>query len=282
MFKNAEQLTDEGFYKVHGGAWMRGQDLFVPLYEGKMVQAFEHRAASVIIATKNLFRPGQSAVTDSEQYADPTFVPEPRHFVPDPLDIWPPDLRWCIAFKDITSVTNTRTMIAALVPYCGAGHTLPVLFPPTAESIEGAVVAYRHYAPFLCANLNSFVYDFCARQKVHNNHLAWYVVEQLPVVPEDWFHQRIGRRPIDDMVHEEVVALTYTAHDMTAFARDQGYEGPPFEWDEEDRLRRRARLDALFFYCTAWIQTRPPTCSTSFQSFDARRNKRLAAIVPRI
>jgi hypothetical protein len=35
---------------------------------------------------------------------------------------------------------------------------------------------------------------------------------------------------------------------MAAFARGQGYDGPPFRWDEEDRLRRRARLDALFFH----------------------------------
>ena len=36
---------------------------------------------------------------------------------------------------------------------------------------------------------------------------------------------------------------------MAGFARDQGYEGPPpFRWDEEDRLRRRARLDVLFFH----------------------------------
>ena len=35
---------------------------------------------------------------------------------------------------------------------------------------------------------------------------------------------------------------------MAAFARDQGYDGPPFAWDEEDRLRRRARLDAVFFH----------------------------------
>ncbi len=35
---------------------------------------------------------------------------------------------------------------------------------------------------------------------------------------------------------------------MAAFARDEGYDGPPFRWDEEDRLRRRARLDAVFFH----------------------------------
>jgi hypothetical protein len=45
-----------------------------------------------------------------------------------------------------------------------------------------------------------------------------------------------------------VLHLSYTADDMGAFARDQGYDRPPFRWDEEDRLRRRARLDALFFH----------------------------------
>jgi hypothetical protein len=34
---------------------------------------------------------------------------------------------------------------------------------------------------------------------------------------------------------------------MEPFARDMGYEGKPFKWDEDDRARRRARLDALYF-----------------------------------
>ena len=52
----------------------------------------------------------------------------------------------------------------------------------------------------------------------------------------------------EDVIREDVLHLTYTAHDMEAFARDEGYEGPPFRWDDEDRLRRRARLDAVFFH----------------------------------
>ena len=49
-------------------------------------------------------------------------------------------------------------------------------------------------------------------------------------------------------MREDVLHLTYTAHDMAPFARDLGYAGPPFAWDEEDRPRRRARLDAVFFH----------------------------------
>lgn len=52
----------------------------------------------------------------------------------------------------------------------------------------------------------------------------------------------------------EVLALTYTAHDMADFARDLGYVDttgavkPPFVWDHDDRAHRMARLDALFMH----------------------------------
>ena len=50
----AQQLEDEGFYPVQGNHWKRGADTYVPLYEGKMVQAFDHRAASVVVNPENL------------------------------------------------------------------------------------------------------------------------------------------------------------------------------------------------------------------------------------
>ena len=45
-----------------------------------------------------------------------------------------------------------------------------------------------------------------------------------------------------------MLRLSYTAHDLAPFARDLGYDGPPFLWDEDDRRHRMARLDALFFH----------------------------------
>ena len=45
-----------------------------------------------------------------------------------------------------------------------------------------------------------------------------------------------------------MLELTYTAHDMAPFARDLGYDGPPFVWDKEKRRHLRARLDALYFH----------------------------------
>ena len=35
---------------------------------------------------------------------------------------------------------------------------------------------------------------------------------------------------------------------MAPFARDLGYDGPPFLWNQEERRHLRARLDALYFH----------------------------------
>ena len=50
------------------------------------------------------------------------------------------------------------------------------------------------------------------------------------------------------MSNEAELELTYTAHDMEPFARELGYVGQPFKWNEEDRRHLRARLDALYFH----------------------------------
>ena len=49
-------------------------------------------------------------------------------------------------------------------------------------------------------------------------------------------------------MRDHVLRLTYTAHDMAPFARDLGYDGPPFIWKDEERRHLRARLDALYFH----------------------------------
>jgi hypothetical protein len=51
-----------------------------------------------------------------------------------------------------------------------------------------------------------------------------------------------------------VLELTYTSHALASFARDLGYDGPPFGWDEDRRALLRAELDA--FYARAYGLTR--------------------------
>ena len=243
LFHTAAQLEDEGFYPVQGNHWKRGADTYVPLYEGKMVQAFDHRAASVVVNPENLNRPAQPREATLDEHADPNWLPDPQFWVSGDSFEWPKGLDWAVGFKDVTAPTNVRTMIASIVPRSGVGNTLPLLVPDAVD-----VGSYQANAWLWAACLNSFALDFMARQKVQGQHLNWFIVEQLPVIEPDTYDRRFGDLTAADLVRDHVLCLTYTAHDMEPFARDLGYGGPPFIWDEEDRRHLRARLDALYFH----------------------------------
>ena len=73
--------------------------------------------------------------------------------------------------------------------------------------------------------------------------LAW-----CPVIAPADYDRAFGHTTARDLVRHHVLRLTYTAHDMAPFARDLGYDGPPFIWNEEKRRHLRARLDALYFH----------------------------------
>ena len=73
-------------------------------------------------------------------------------------------------------------------------------------------------------------------------------LEQLPVIAPDDYDRPFGDTTARELVRDHVLRLTYTAHDMAPFARDLGYDGQPFTWDEEGRRHLRGRLDALYFH----------------------------------
>ncbi len=243
LFQTAATLDAEGFYPVDASRWRKGNELYLPLYEGKMVQAFDHRAASVVVNPNNLNRPAKAKELSSDHHADPDMLPDPQFWVSEGRTKWPEGLGWAVAFKDATATTNSRTMIAAVIPREAVGNTLPLYFPDSDD-----LPSYLENAWILVACFNSFPFDFVARQKVQGQHLNNFIVEQLPVIAPDDYDRGFGSTTARDLVRDHVLRLTYTANDMIPFARDMGYDGPPFIWDEEERRHLRARLDALYFH----------------------------------
>jgi len=220
---------------VAGGHWKRGTDEWVPLYVGRMVHQFDHRAASVATNEENLHNAALSADSTPAELADPAFFPTPQYWVRS-SDIAEGD-RWSFAFRDIARSTDERTAIGTIIPTVAAGNTLPLV---TGLSADSAVLYAAHFS--------SFALDFTARQKNQSTHLNWYIVEQLPTVPPDAYAHAFGTTTAEALVKDHVLRLTYTANDMAPFARDMGYDGAPFPWDEDQRRQLRARLDALYFH----------------------------------
>jgi len=247
LFRTASQLDADGFYPVQGNRWKKGEELYLPLYEGKMVQAFDHRAASVEVNPENLNRPAQPRIATIDEHSNPEWVPDPQFWVSTESFDWHWPLPWALGFKEITASTNHRTMIASLFPRAAFGNKTPI-FLPVEGDVDEETARYKNCAALLAANFNCMAFDFVARQKVHGQTLNLYIVEQLPVIAPADYDRPFGAATARALVREHVLRLPYTAHDMAPFARDLGCDGPPFIWNEEERRHLRARLDALYFH----------------------------------
>ncbi len=240
LFWTRERLEKHGAYPVELGRWKKGAEEWVPLYEGKMVQAFDHRAADVVIHAENVHRPSQPEAISNDEHTVADRFATPQYFLESSAVRQFDVKNWAVGFKEITAPTNERGMIAAIVPAVGYGNTLPILLPSDpARQAEGVAWA---------ACFNSFVFDYVARSKIQGQHLNWFIVEQLPVVTHDSYSRAFGPRTGAEIVRDHVLRLTYTAWDMQPFARDMGWDGAPFVWNEDERRHWRARLDALYFH----------------------------------
>lgn len=210
------------------------QTRYVPLYEAKMVHQFDHRWATYVAGD------GGEASRDVtlEEKQDARFEPTPRYWVPeaevrDRLAAKSWARGWLLGWRDITNATNERTVIGHVFPTSGVGNQLPLmLFTPQQDwKIHAALVA----------NLSALALDYVARFKVGGTHLNFFIYAQLPVLPPSAYTEA-------DLafIVPRVLELTYTSHSMAPFARDLGYDGPPFAWDEDRRAQLRAELDAWY------------------------------------
>ncbi|MEX0999696.1 MAG: restriction endonuclease [Thermodesulfobacteriota bacterium] len=242
LFKTLDQLESEGFYPVNGNKLKKGNVLYLPLYVGKSISQYDHRASSINVNPNNLKVTASSRNTTLDEHKDPNFYIEPQYYVDESEVNEKIDLEWAIAFRDITNTTNERTFISTIVPKYACNHKLPLLIPE-----EGSEIEFKLNAFLILSNLASFMFDYVTRQKIQATNMTWYSVEQLPVIQPEMFEQKLGKRTIAEFIKEHVLHLTYTAWDMQPFAKDMGYDGDPFIWHEEDRRHRMAKLDALFF-----------------------------------
>jgi hypothetical protein len=210
----------------------------VPLFEGKMIAAYDHRAAGYSSRGDDRgYRVLPEATND--EHIDPNFeqvffLQVQRSEVEKRLpESWRRE--WLISYKDVGASTNERSMIACVIPRWGSDYSVRLVFPP-GDALSSSV--------FL-ACLNSMAFDYLLRQKMNGLHIADYIVRQMPIPNV----QEILATAANWIV-PKVLELTYTSHSLAPFARDLGHDGPSFAWDEGRRAHLRADLDA--FYARAY------------------------------
>ena len=242
LFSTAAQLEQDGWYRITNGRYRHGNDEHLPLYQGRMLHHFDHRAAGVDANPENRTKAFVTIPTTPAQHADPEYQPMPLYWVP--LERVRESLispkGWYIGFRKIARTSDERTMIGTILPDVAFGDSVQLLLPDDdLPAHEGAA---------LSANLSALALDFVAKCKMHGANLNFFVAEQLPVIAPADYDRAFGETSARELVRDHVLRLSYTAHDLEPFARDLGYEGDPFIWNPAERRQLRARLDALYFH----------------------------------
>src|SRR3546814_8537168 len=68
LFRTRAELEGDGWYPVASGRWRKGEGEMLPLYVGRMIQHYDHRAANVTVNEDNLHNAALSgAVSDRSE-----------------------------------------------------------------------------------------------------------------------------------------------------------------------------------------------------------------------
>lgn len=114
--------------------------------------------------------------------------------------------KYLMGWRDITGAVNERTYLLTVIPFCGAGNTLQLAyFNNSIEIIKQAC---------FIANADSLIVDYCAKFKIGGNHMNMFVTKQLPILHPSAYHEAAL-----SFIVPRVMALTYTANDMTEWAK---------------------------------------------------------------
>jgi hypothetical protein len=275
LFKTESELLEMGF-TLMGNRFKKGEELWLPLYESKMIWHYDHRFGTY--AGVDSRTSTQTPTPSLEQYQDPNYLIKSWYWVNRKEIIEQTNSSFFLGFRDITNSTNERTVISCFNGFSGVGHTQPLIvfneFNPSDQLVFTSLIS-------------SLMLDFVARQKVGGTHLTYNYFKQLPLLISssiskpskieiistsfELIYSSWDIKALADQLWEEAdpdlrkaiqaqweVNQAETgghswdlpewkdAYPEIAWEKKKGCPLPPFKWDEERRARLKAELDAYF------------------------------------
>ena len=111
-----------------------------------------------------------------------------------------------MAWRNICRPTDTRTIIASILPFCALGNSAAAAFFNKKEDPKLICC--------LLANMNSIVLECMARMKIGGSNLNFFIVKQLPILSPKVFTENAM-----NFIVPRVFYLTYTANDVIPWAK---------------------------------------------------------------
>ncbi|OUO09526.1 hypothetical protein B5F95_06860 [Phocaeicola dorei] len=250
LFRTYSQLINEGA-ELKGNRFLLNNQIYVPLYEGKMIWLYNHHYADWPTEGE---RPNTVPTPTLEQLANPYDTPMPWYWVPqeevdnrliktdkDGNIIWEWPHKWFIGYRCIARSVDLRTFILSPIPdACGVGNSATLLFVERG-TMPGAL---------LLGMMSSLVFDYAIRQKVGGINMSTFFVKQFPVLTPE----QITSSGYERGIVERVTRLCWFNHDLDGWMEELREECPaeydlpeePVIWDEGQRAVWQAELDAIF------------------------------------
>jgi hypothetical protein len=236
IFKTLDELRSENF-KVDGNTLVRGDIKFVPLYESKMVQLYNHRFGD--FSDTDHQRSHVLPRIPAKRLERANYFPMPFYWVSESAlrerkETLNWNYNWFIAWRRVTDArASSRTLIATVIPNCAAGDSLFFAYPKEFSD-------KRLYCAFI-ANMCAIPLDYVCRQKLGGLNLNFFTFKQLPFIePEKYSAQNL------EFIYKRVLQLIYTAEDLREWALDVGYEKEPFSFNLKKRAMLQSELDAYY------------------------------------
>ncbi len=229
LFRTHEKLEAEG-WELDRNVFVKGERQYSPLREGRLGHQFNHRFAQ---------QPsGELVEVETVKLEDPCFTIEPQYWVPKGEMEARAERRkhlctsGLLGHRRVARNTDERTVIACVMPWGAASYGWILSMGPNAHDLLLLVATY-----------NSFTFDYLMRNALTQPSIPQGTFAQIPCPTRSHIS-----RPMTELISDISLELSYTAWNLKPFARDCGYSGPPFRWDEERRFSLRCELDAAFFH----------------------------------
>lgn len=238
LFKTLPELSNMADCHIEGNIFKTNNSTFVPVYESKLINQFNHRAATFegIAEERKYLRRAATNPSQKEYLVNPAWTIQPRYWV-NQIEVnsripssW--KYNWLIGYRNaINVVADSRSSTATIIPKYGVGNSLPLIFLD--HSPEECFV--------LVANFNCFILDYVTRQKASGGNLNFYVVKQLPFIPLKYYSQKLI-----DVISNKICRLLLNSFELLDLSFDIHFNGEIIVWNEKERFQLQCELDAIY------------------------------------
>lgn len=212
---------------------MRNDEIFLPLYESKLIWLYDHRFASFAECSVEEIQNGRP-IQYPEKKSQHNFHIEPRYwikkeFMEKKKENWNWKRNWYLAIRKVTNSSNQRTCIPCIIPNY-----------PSSDSINLILNITPIQAAYLVSIMSSYVFDYATRQKIGATNLKQYLIEQLPIIDFELWKKN------QDLILPKIIKLIFSTQDLSSFSVDCGFTESFINWNQEERKILQCKLDAIY------------------------------------